>query len=327
MLRLAQSDIAGGDTDNALTRLNGWLDQHGDDVGVRLLVAESLLRDHPDQAIAHYEQLSESGNPVALNNLAWLYMQRHDARAVKVAQRAVDLAPEDADVLDTLGWVTLQQQGDADAAVTALRRSIELNPDNPSVQYHLGMALRDSGDIAGARLALSRALEDGSFPEADDARAALEAFQPAAEPARPAPEQRAYKDRKSSPQPAHGAAAPAFAEWPDRSRGCPMGHQNRHHESPRTWFRCERFFRSNEQWYFHTREGIAVGPYRSRFEAEVDAGVLMAKLRDTATEHSQRVIRDFLLTSGGDLDYVNDPAFTSYVTQEGREALWEEGAR
>ncbi len=102
-----------------------------------------------------------------------------------------------------------------------------------------------------------------------------------------------------------------------------MANESRRHESPRMWFRSERFFRSNEQWYFHTREGIAVGPYRSRFEAEVDAGVLMAKLRDTPTEHTLRAIRDFLLQTGGDLDYVNDPAFTSYVMQEGSGALWE----
>ncbi|MDZ7670044.1 MAG: DUF6316 family protein [Gammaproteobacteria bacterium] len=96
---------------------------------------------------------------------------------------------------------------------------------------------------------------------------------------------------------------------------------NRKYERPRTWFRSDRFFRSNEHWYFHTREGTAVGPYRTRFEAEVDAGRLMALLRDTAEEHTQRAIRDFVMGSDGELDYVNDPAFTNYVTQEGRRAL------
>jgi hypothetical protein len=50
----------------------------------------------------------------------------------------------------------------------------------------------------------------------------------------------------------------------------------RHNEPPRTWFRSDRFFRSNQQWYFYTREGFPVGPYQSRIEAEVDAGMLMA---------------------------------------------------
>ena len=96
---------------------------------------------------------------------------------------------------------------------------------------------------------------------------------------------------------------------------------NRRNEHTRTWFRSERFFRCNEQWYFHTREGVAIGPYRTRFEAEVDAGLLMARLKETPTDQTRRAIREFLLNSGGDFDFVNDPEFTSYLTDEGSRAL------
>lgn len=96
---------------------------------------------------------------------------------------------------------------------------------------------------------------------------------------------------------------------------------NRRHERSKTWFRSDRFFRSNEKWYFHTREGSAVGPYGTRFEAEVDAGRLMALLRNSPEADSARLIRDFVMGSDGELDYVNDPAFTSYLTHEGRRAL------
>ena len=41
-------------------------------------------------------------------------------------------------------------------------------------------------------------------------------------------------------------------------------------EPPKTWFRSDRVFRADGQWFFHTREGIAVGPYKTRFEAEID---------------------------------------------------------
>lgn len=97
--------------------------------------------------------------------------------------------------------------------------------------------------------------------------------------------------------------------------------ENRRKEKPRTWFRSDRFFRCNDKWYFHTREGSAVGPYDSRFDAEVDAGRLLALLRNTPDDQALRVIRDFVMGSGGDLDYINDPAFTSYLTKEGRSAL------
>lgn len=96
---------------------------------------------------------------------------------------------------------------------------------------------------------------------------------------------------------------------------------NRRHEKSRTWFRSDRFFRSDGRWYFHTREGSAVGPYATRFDAEIDAGRLLALLRNNPDEHANRVIRDFIMGSGCDLDYTSDPAFTNYVTKEGRGAL------
>ena len=48
----------------------------------------------------------------------------------------------------------------------------------------------------------------------------------------------------------------------------------RHDEKPKTWFRSERVFLSDEKWFFHTREGVDVGPYDSQFEAEIEAGML-----------------------------------------------------
>lgn len=96
---------------------------------------------------------------------------------------------------------------------------------------------------------------------------------------------------------------------------------SRRNEAPRTWFRSDRFFRCNEQWYFHTREGVSVGPYRTRFEAEVDAGLLLSQLRDTPPEFARKVIREFALGAGGEVDYRSDPAFTDYLTDEGNSAL------
>ena len=39
-------------------------------------------------------------------------------------------------------------------------------------------------------------------------------------------------------------------------------------ESGRHWYRCERFFSTNEGWYFSTREGENVGPFVTRRAAE-----------------------------------------------------------
>jgi cytochrome c-type biogenesis protein CcmH/NrfG len=44
-----------------------------------------------------------------------------------------------------------------DEAISAFRRAAQLAPDNPQVQYALGMSLKDKGDPDGGKAALERA--------------------------------------------------------------------------------------------------------------------------------------------------------------------------
>jgi hypothetical protein len=72
----------------------------------------------------------------------------------------------------------------------------------------------------------------------------------------------------------------------------------RDNEKPKTWFRSERVFLSNGKWFFHTREGVDVGPYDSQFEAEIEAGMLKELLRDReGRQQPLSVIREFVLDS------------------------------
>ena len=98
--------------------------------------------------------------------------------------------------------------------------------------------------------------------------------------------------------------------------------QCRQGETPKMWFRSDRYYRCNERWYFNTREGIPVGPYLLRAEAENDSELLLRLLRNHAPESSRQVIRDFLMRTGGEIDLVNDPAFTSYVSEEPDPLAW-----
>ncbi len=177
VMRLATLSLADGDAAAAAGRLEEWLGRFPGDLGAELLLADALMRQDQDRALARYERLSDTGNAVVLNNLAWLYMERNDPRAVETARRALAAAPDNPDVLDTVGWVLLKSDVDVSEAVSLLRRSVQLNPRNASVQYHLGVALRESGDLAGAREALRRALDVEGFPEAREARAALAALE------------------------------------------------------------------------------------------------------------------------------------------------------
>jgi hypothetical protein len=62
-------------------------------------------------------------------------------------------------------------------------------------------------------------------------------------------------------------------------------------------------FLSDGKWYFHTREGVDVGPYESQFEAEIESGMLKQMLRELdrsplpGADQALRVIREFVLDS------------------------------
>ncbi|MCB1683295.1 MAG: DUF6316 family protein [Pseudomonadales bacterium] len=76
-------------------------------------------------------------------------------------------------------------------------------------------------------------------------------------------------------------------------------HAVRENEKRKTWFRSERVFLSDGKWFFHTREGVDVGPYDSQFEAEIEAGMLKELLRERGCkgDGSLSVIREFVLDS------------------------------
>ncbi len=112
----------------------------------------------------------------AVNDLALVLADSRDdlARAQELARRAVELAPENAAVADTLGWVLLRRDNHA-AAERELRRALELSKGaSPDAHYHLGLTLEVRGDRSAARASLERALELApDAPWAADARAAL----------------------------------------------------------------------------------------------------------------------------------------------------------
>jgi Tfp pilus assembly protein PilF len=92
--------------------------------------------------------------------------------ALKYAQRAVELAPDDSNLLDTLGWV-LYQKGLYPSAIHYLERAAA-DKRNPVSGYHLAMAYAKSGDTAKGRTTLRAALKvNPKLPEADAAEQLL----------------------------------------------------------------------------------------------------------------------------------------------------------
>lgn len=165
VLRLSTLKFRDKDNSAGAKLLEDWLSSNEGDQGARALLAGALLSaGDADAAVVHYEKLQDSGNPVVLNNLAWIYMERGDSRAVDIARKASEAAPTNADIADTYGWVLIKM-GSAAQGVEVLEDSIQRGKENPTILYHLGVGYQKVGDTAKAKRVLTQALGLGEFDE------------------------------------------------------------------------------------------------------------------------------------------------------------------
>lgn len=68
---------------------------------------------------------------------SWAEQGRNLGRAREMIERAVRLRPNDGEIADSLGWV-LFRQGDAKGALKYLERAVEIEPNDPTINNHLG---------------------------------------------------------------------------------------------------------------------------------------------------------------------------------------------
>jgi Flp pilus assembly protein TadD len=98
-------------------------------------------------------------------------------------EQALQAVPNDGAIIDSLGYVMLQQ-GQAQAAVTTLTKAVNLEPDDPTINAHLGDAYAAAGDHLQAVFQWRRALQLGADPGlASELLAKLQIKQTAAVPA------------------------------------------------------------------------------------------------------------------------------------------------
>jgi len=112
------------------------------------------------EAIASYRQSLTifPRNSSVLNNLAFLLAETgaNLDEALKLALAALQGAPEDPAVLDTVGWIYLKKKN-LPTAVQSFQNLVRKRPDNPSFRLHLAMALLESGDRGSAKKELQLA--------------------------------------------------------------------------------------------------------------------------------------------------------------------------
>lgn len=154
-----------------------WLEEHPNAQEARLeLAAWYMKRGQHQNARRHYKTLAEQTNrqnAAILNNLAWLYAETGDEKALETAREAHQIAPDSAAVQDTLGWIYLQQ-GRVSKAIELLSQAAEAGAESAEIQYHYGAALAQAGQEERAQRVLERALElNDQAAWSDDANALL----------------------------------------------------------------------------------------------------------------------------------------------------------
>jgi putative PEP-CTERM system TPR-repeat lipoprotein len=169
-LRVAGRQEEGG------KRLAAWLRQHPDDVRAQLYKGETMMADKQYKpAAAQFEAIlkQQPANVVALNNLALAYQLSQDTRAADIAAQAYKLANDQPVVMDTFGWI-LVEQGDTARGLPLLKQASALAPQARDIRYHMAMGLFKAGDKAAARKELEVLMAGNmKFAQADEARALL----------------------------------------------------------------------------------------------------------------------------------------------------------
>ena len=129
------------------------LEKAPQNVGIMLSLATAYQSSgQQDQATPLYEQIVERQpeNPVALNNLAWIYQEQGRDEATDLALRAYNLAPDNAAIADTYGWI-LFNNGQTSESLTVLEKAYELAPGSTEIASHLAEVYKAMGNEEKAR--------------------------------------------------------------------------------------------------------------------------------------------------------------------------------
>ena len=160
-LHLGELYVQRGNDDQALAKVNDALRVDTKNL-VALMLSGAIYerKGNVSKAQEAYERIL-AVNPrfaPAANNLAYLLSTHGGNRekALQLAQKAKEVAPDEPLISDTLGWI-LYHRGVYQGALTLLKESASKLPENPEVQYHLGMASLKAGDKETAKKSLATA--------------------------------------------------------------------------------------------------------------------------------------------------------------------------
>jgi tetratricopeptide (TPR) repeat protein len=163
-LLLAEGEIIreAGDFPRAMKHFNEALDAHPNNTD--LLYARALIAEKIDRLDILMRDLQaildvKPDHAHALNALGYTLADRtaRYKEALKYIQRALELKPNDAAVVDSMGWVQYRL-GNYDQSISYLRRALQMNRD-AEIAAHLGEVLLANGNKDEAHEVIKAGLE------------------------------------------------------------------------------------------------------------------------------------------------------------------------
>lgn len=179
VMAYSRAQLAHGDANKAIEGWEQWLKAHPNDAQAYAVLGtlQQGIGAKDKAAEAYKKSLQiEPEQPIAANNLAYLMVEggQNTDVALNYAQSARRLLPNSPSTADTLAWV-YYSKGTYSSARDLLEEAVKAAPDDPSIQYHLGMTYSKLADTANAILHLKKAA--ALAPDSEPGKDAQKALQ------------------------------------------------------------------------------------------------------------------------------------------------------
>ena len=96
-------------------------------------------------------------------------------------------------------------------------------------------------------------------------------------------------------------------------------------EKYRTWYRNDRIYKGRDGWYFHTREGVDVGPFKCEWDAELEQEALVRHIQTVPTTSKDAVVNNFAISARNGSYVLGGVSNTDYLVEEGGVELLRKG--
>ena len=179
VMLFAQIQVKRGQTANAIGAYEKWTSAHPNDAGADAILGTlEESRGDMGKADAYYKKALQiqPQQPLAANNLAYRMLVNGENVdvALTLAQTARRALPDSPNTADTLAWA-YYTKGTSSFARDLLEDAVKAEPNDASMQYHLGMVYSKLRDKGNAETHLKKAVSlSPDSPAAKDARTALQ---------------------------------------------------------------------------------------------------------------------------------------------------------